>query len=141
MRERLNRLPDGTWETVDYIDMDPTIGDGMIPIRVKMTITGDLIHYDLTGSHDYIKCFLNSGIGVTWSAIAAGTKTFFPDIPLNSGFLSHQSHFAGGKRGHGATTRGHRGISVWVVRKDNEFDFRALVPGHARASIGMFVQP
>lgn len=87
MRERLNRLPDGTWETVDYIDMDPTIGDGMIPIRVKMTITGDLIHYDLTGSHDYIKCFLNSGIGVTWSAIAAGTKTFFPDIPLNSGFL------------------------------------------------------
>ena len=86
MRERLSRLPDGTWETVDYIDMDPTLGDGMIPVRVKMTIAGDRIHYDMTGSNDYINCFLNAAVGVTWSAIAAGTKTFFPDVPLNSGF-------------------------------------------------------
>ncbi|MGH7076328.1 MAG: hydantoinase B/oxoprolinase family protein [Stellaceae bacterium] len=86
MRERLRRLPDGSWETVDYIDMDPAKGDGMIPICVKMTIAGDRVLYDMTGSHKFISCFLNSAIGVTWSAIAAGTKTFFPDVPLNSGF-------------------------------------------------------
>ena len=35
-----------------------------------------------------IKAFLNSGYGTTFSAIYAGTKTFFPDVPLNSGFYA-----------------------------------------------------
>nr|WP_054951477.1 hydantoinase B/oxoprolinase family protein [Numidum massiliense] len=83
---RIEKLPRGTWETEDYIDSDPTIGDGMIPIRVKMRIDEEGIHYDLTGTHPYINCFLNSGYGATYSALLAGTKTFFPDIPLNSGF-------------------------------------------------------
>lgn len=86
MSERLRRIPDCTYETVDYIDMDPTLEEGMIPIKVKMTIRNGRIHYDLRGSHGYINCFLNSAVGVTFSAIAAGTKTFFPDVPLNSGF-------------------------------------------------------
>ena len=42
-------LPDGTWETRDYIDQDPGQREGLIPIEVKMTIEGDAIHYDLTG--------------------------------------------------------------------------------------------
>ncbi len=86
MSERLKRLPDCTLETVDYIDADPTVGDGLIPIRVKLTLAEGRVHYDLTGSAPYINCFLNATIGVTFSAIAAGTKTFFPDVPLNSGF-------------------------------------------------------
>ncbi|TXK90225.1 hydantoinase B/oxoprolinase family protein, partial [Parageobacillus sp. SY1] len=85
-RAQIQELPDGTWETVDYIDMDPEAGDGLIPIRVKMKIVGDQIEYDLSGSHPYIGCFLNSGFGSSLSAVYAGTKTFFPDIPLNSGF-------------------------------------------------------
>jgi len=86
VRARLRELPQGTWETEDYIDADPTAGDGLIPIHVKMTISPDGIQYDLSGSHPYINCFLNSGFGATFSAIIAGTKTFFPDVPLNSGF-------------------------------------------------------
>ncbi|MEB3101793.1 hydantoinase B/oxoprolinase family protein [Ferviditalea candida] len=85
-RKKVGELPDGTWETVDYIDMDPELGDGLIPIKVKMTIEGDRIYYDLGGSHPYIGCFLNSGYGASFSAVVAGTKTFFPEIPLNSGF-------------------------------------------------------
>ena len=85
-RAKVKTLPKGTWETVDYIDMDPELGDGLIPIRVKMTITDDEILYDLSGSHPYISCFLNSGFGASLSGTYAGTKTFFPDIPLNSGF-------------------------------------------------------
>ncbi|WP_042355525.1 hydantoinase B/oxoprolinase family protein [Bacillus rubiinfantis] len=83
---KIASLPKGSWETVDYIDMDPEVGDGLIPIRVNMTITDDEIVYDLTGSHDYISCFLNAGFGASLSAAYAGTKTFFPEIPLNSGF-------------------------------------------------------
>ncbi|WP_307257543.1 hydantoinase B/oxoprolinase family protein [Oikeobacillus pervagus] len=85
-RARIGELPNGTWETTDYIDMDPEIGDGLIPIQVKMTIRGDEIEYDLSGSHPYIGCFLNAGFGASLSSCYAGTKTFFPDIPLNSGF-------------------------------------------------------
>ncbi|HWK21888.1 MAG TPA: hydantoinase B/oxoprolinase family protein [Ureibacillus sp.] len=85
-RKKIETLPKGTWETVDYIDMDPELGDGLIPIRVKMTITDDEIFYDLSGSHPYISCFLNAGFGSALSGLYAGTKTFFPEIPLNSGF-------------------------------------------------------
>lgn len=85
-RAKVKTLPKGTWETVDYIDMDPELGDGLIPIKVKMTITDNEILYDLNGSHPYISCFLNSGFGAALSGTYAGTKTFFPEIPLNSGF-------------------------------------------------------
>ena len=85
-RARIAALPDASYETVDYLDLDPAGGEGLIPIRVKMTISGDRVHYDLNGSHPAVGSFLNSGYGATTSAVYAGTKTFFPDVPLNSGF-------------------------------------------------------
>ena len=85
-RQRVAELPDGTWETEDYMDYDPSVGEGMIPIKVKLTIEGDQIYYDLSGSHPAVGSFLNSCYGTTFSGVIAGTKTFFPDVPLNSGF-------------------------------------------------------
>jgi len=86
MRQRLLALPDGVWETQDFIDRDPAAGEGMIPVKVKMTKTGDRVIYDFTGSHPCIGSLYNSAFGSTFSAVAAGMKTFFPDLPLNSGF-------------------------------------------------------
>lgn len=86
VRQRVAALPDGSWETVDYIDRDPAAGEGMIPIRIKMTIEGDQIRYDFAGSHATIASIYNSCPGATFSAVVAGMKTFFPDLPLNSGF-------------------------------------------------------
>jgi N-methylhydantoinase B len=94
-RQRVADLPDGTWETEDYIDYDPDRGEGLVPIKVKMTISGDQIHYDLTGSHPAVGSFLNAGFGSAFSGLVAGTKTFFPDIPLNSGFYRVVSHDLG----------------------------------------------
>ncbi len=85
-RQRVSELPDGTWETEDYIDQDPSAEEGLIPVKVKMTIEGDEISYDLSGSHPVIGSFLNAGMGTGFSGIVAGTKTFFPEVPLNSGF-------------------------------------------------------
>ncbi|MDP9982305.1 N-methylhydantoinase B [Pseudarthrobacter oxydans] len=85
---RLESLPQGVWETTDYIDFDPGKGEGLVPIRIKLTLDGKGIHYDLTGSAPAVETFLNSGYGTTHSAIYAGTKTFFPDVPLNSGFYA-----------------------------------------------------
>jgi N-methylhydantoinase B len=85
-RKRIAELPDGTWETEDYIDYDPNEPEGLVPIRVKMTIDGDVVRYDLSESHPAVGTFLNSGFGASFSGVVAGTKTFFPDVPLNSGF-------------------------------------------------------
>ncbi len=85
-RQRIADLPDGSWETVDYIDRDPARGEGLIPICVKLTIEGDEVTYDFTGSHGTISTLYNSAFGGTFSAVVAGMKTYFPDLPLNSGF-------------------------------------------------------
>jgi N-methylhydantoinase B len=86
VRQRIAALPDGERETFDFIDRDPAGGQGMIPIRIKVTIRGDRVAYDFTGSHATIGSIYNSAFGSTFSAVAAGMKTFFPDLPLNSGF-------------------------------------------------------
>jgi N-methylhydantoinase B len=86
LRQRLAALPDGEWETQDFIDRDPAGNEGMIPIKVKLTIAGDRAIYDFTGSHPCIGSLYNSAFGTTFSAVVAGMKTFFPDLPLNSGF-------------------------------------------------------
>ncbi len=85
-RQRIAELPDGVWQTEDYIDFDPNEGEGLVPIKVKMTIEGDQLTYDLSGSHASVGTFLNAAFGSAFSAVIAGTKTFFPDVPLNAGF-------------------------------------------------------
>ena len=85
-RQKVAGLPAGTWSTEDFIDQDPGGREGLIPVRVAMTIAGGTVHYDFTGTHPAIGCFLNATEGSAFSAVVAGTKTFFPEIPLNSGF-------------------------------------------------------
>ena len=85
---QLEDLPRGTWETTDYLDVDPGKGEGLVPIKIKLTLDGEGIHYDLSESAPAVATFLNSGYGTSHSAIYAGTKTFFPEVPLNSGFYA-----------------------------------------------------
>src|ERR1700761_1982244 len=85
-RARLAELPDGTWETVDYLDFDPGSGEGLVAVHLKLTIDRDEVHYDLTGSDPAIASFLNAGAGTAFSGAIASAKTFLPEIPLNSGF-------------------------------------------------------
>lgn len=85
-RGQLKKLPKGTWSAVDFIDQDPSAGEGMVPIQVAMTIEEDRVFYDFTGTHPSIGCFLNSTYSASFSGVIAGTKTFFPELPLNSGF-------------------------------------------------------
>ena len=85
-RARISELPDGTYETEDHIDADPGGEEGLVAVRVKMTIAGDEITYDLSESDPAIANFLNAGAGTAFSGAIASAKTFMPDIPLNSGF-------------------------------------------------------
>lgn len=82
---RVAELDDGEWSTVDYIDLDPAKEEGLVPIKVTMRIKGGRLSYSLDGSAPAVASFLNAGYGSAFSGIVAGTKTFFPDVPLNSG--------------------------------------------------------
>ncbi|RIL07800.1 MAG: methylhydantoinase [Proteobacteria bacterium] len=85
-RQRIAALPDGSWSTVDSLDQDPRLEEGLIPVHVRLTIEGDRMHFDLSGSHPAIGTFLNGSYGSSFSGVVTGTKMFFPDVPLNSGF-------------------------------------------------------
>ena len=76
-RQRVAELPDGVWETEDYIDYDPSVGEGLIPVRVKMTIDGDQLSYDLSGSHPAIGSFINAGFGQLSPASSPGPRPSF----------------------------------------------------------------
>jgi N-methylhydantoinase B len=86
-RTRIAELPRGSWQAEDYIDRDPSAEEGLVPVRVKLSIEEDRIVYDLSGSAAQIGSFHNAAAGGTLSALIAGTKMFFPEIPLNSGFF------------------------------------------------------
>lgn len=85
-RARIGGLPEGSWETDDYLDQDPGKPEGLVRVHVKMTIKDGQIRYDLTGSDPPVATILNGCFGSSFSSIVSGTKVFFPDIPLNSGF-------------------------------------------------------
>jgi N-methylhydantoinase B len=88
VRNKLTTLPDGSWERVDYLDMDHGApADKLIPVRVKMAKRGSSLHFDFTGTHPILSSIMNAPFGGTYSAVAVGVKMFFPDIPLNSGFF------------------------------------------------------
>lgn len=82
---RVAALDDGQWSTIDYLDLDPAKEEGLVPIKVTMRIKGGRLSYSLDGSAPAVASFLNAGYGSAFSGIVAGTKTFFPDVPLNSG--------------------------------------------------------
>lgn len=82
---RVKALPDGEWTTIDYIDLDPAKEEGLVPIQVTMRIVDGRPSYSLDGSAPAVASFLNAGYGSAFSGVVAGTKTFFPDVPLNSG--------------------------------------------------------
>ena len=85
IRHRLRELPNGSWSTTDYLDRDPSEKEGLIPIKIKLTIENDRAIFDLTGSHSTIKTIYNSAYGATFSGVISGMKTFFPEVPLNAG--------------------------------------------------------
>ncbi len=138
LRRRLADAPDGTWETEDYLDFDPAAEEeGLVPVKIKMTISGSNIHVDLTGSHHTIGSILNSGFGGTFSGVVGGMKMIFPDVPLNSGFF-RPIDVDGARRHHRQRSVARRGERISDdVRKDHEHRHRdvvQLIPERAMAA-------
>jgi N-methylhydantoinase B len=84
-REEIRKLPDGEYEFTDYLDDDGFV-DSLIAIKLKITVSGDSITYDFTGTAPQIKGSMNDPVGTTRAMILIGLRCMIdPEIPRNSG--------------------------------------------------------
>ncbi len=84
-RSAIAALPDGTWRASEHWD-DDCFGPADLVIEMALTISGDQVVVDFTGTDDQIRGFKNSSFVNTWSAVAMGLASFFdPDLPRNEG--------------------------------------------------------
>jgi N-methylhydantoinase B len=86
MRTYISGIPDGTYHSEAFLDSDGIV---LEPIRVAlaMTVTGDRLSFDFTGSSKPVKGPLNSAASATCSAVLVGIKHVFPEVPINSGIF------------------------------------------------------
>jgi N-methylhydantoinase B len=84
-RAAIARIPDGCYEFDDYCD-DDAIGDEPIKIAARVTVEGDSIHVDFTGSSPQVRGGMNAPLAVTVSATCYAIKCLTdPENPPNSG--------------------------------------------------------
>lgn len=84
-REALRTLPDGTYRAHGELEGDG-VSDADIPIEVAVTIDGDRLLIDLTGTADAVEGNVNCPIAVTRSACYFALRVLLPeDVPANAG--------------------------------------------------------
>ncbi len=86
-RAEISRWPDGRYEFVDDLD-DDGIDPDPIPIRVAVTVAGDGLTVDFTGSGKQVKGAINSVLSFTRSATYACVRCLLPpNLPNNEGYF------------------------------------------------------
>ena len=85
-RAAIRELPDGVYDFLDYIDDDGVELGKPIPIKVKLTKSGDQIKVDWTGSSPQVKGAINNTLSFTKSASYCAIRSILPNnIPNNEG--------------------------------------------------------
>ena len=85
-RAALAAIPDGTWRHVDWLDNDGVDLERRLRIEVAVTVRGDAIHFDLTGTDAQargpVNCVPSGSLAAACFAVRAVTD---PGIPNNGG--------------------------------------------------------
>ncbi len=85
MRTAIAALPDGTYYGEDRTDND-CFGPADIAVRVHLTVEGDEMMLDFTGTDPQIEGFKNSSVANTYSSVYLAVSSFFDtSIPRNEG--------------------------------------------------------
>jgi len=87
MRERIALVPDGEYAFRDVMD-DDGLGAADIPIQVRITVAGERMRFDFSGSAPQVRGNVNLTTNATQSAVCYTLKSLLdPDIPNNQGVL------------------------------------------------------
>ncbi|GGB42348.1 5-oxoprolinase [Lentibacillus populi] len=84
-KEQISSIPDGVYEEEGYLDNDGVTDDPVL-VKVKVTIAGDRLTIDLTGSSEQRQGMTNCGLAQTVSACRVAFKHLIgPDSPVTGG--------------------------------------------------------
>ncbi|MDP6178892.1 MAG: hydantoinase B/oxoprolinase family protein [Desulfatiglandales bacterium] len=87
MREQISEIDDGEYYSEMGVDWDGTTPGRHLYVRVKLTVTGDEMTFDFTGSDEQVD-FINSPLGNTHAYVfMALFLTMDPSIPHNHGAI------------------------------------------------------
>ncbi|HEV8587358.1 MAG TPA: hydantoinase B/oxoprolinase family protein, partial [Pyrinomonadaceae bacterium] len=87
MRRAIAAIPDGTYEAEDALD-DDGISENEIPIRVRVTISGDEATVDFTGSSSQVVGSINAVEAITVSAVSYCFRCLLgTDVPASAGLI------------------------------------------------------
>jgi N-methylhydantoinase B len=84
MRAEIRRIPDGTYRSEAFVDSDGVV-DEPLRIALAVTVAGDAIRFDFSGSSPPCRGPMNSVIATTVSAVYLAVKHIFPEVPINAG--------------------------------------------------------
>jgi N-methylhydantoinase B len=85
-REVVAAIPDGVYTAEGVLDNDGIDLDTPVPIRLRITVSGDSIDFDVTESADQTVGPVNCGVAQAVSALRVGYKLLVsPDVPGNGG--------------------------------------------------------
>ena len=86
-REHVRSIPDGVYEAESYMDDDGVLPGKRIPIRVKVTVSGDEMEIDLSDVGEQVRGFYNSGeaAGRACCQVAFKCLTSALERPINEG--------------------------------------------------------
>ena len=85
-RERVREIPDGVYRAAGFMD-DDGIGDQPVRVVVEVTVAGDEIAFDLSGSDPQRPCAINATYAMTLSSCAYVTRALMADdVAVNAGF-------------------------------------------------------
>jgi len=88
LRERIARIPDGTFSTEDWVEYDGHGEDKLVHLDCTLTVEGDRLLVDYTGSDPQYDGFGNAGWGATYGVVSAMLMhTLAYDLPMNAGIL------------------------------------------------------
>ncbi len=85
-RSHISDLPDGVYEAADRVDQDIWTGEPK-HIRLRLTVAGDSLVVDLTGSDGPAESGINCTIAATTSATAIAMSSILPPAPMNAGVM------------------------------------------------------
>ena len=86
MRALIAELPDGTYSFEDHIDNDGR-SDAPLKVALKLTIAGELMTLDFTGSAPACEGPLNVSRATTIAAAFVAIKHIFNEVPTSGGCL------------------------------------------------------
>lgn len=86
LRASIAALPDGTYSAEDFVD-DDGVGSGPLRVHATVTVAGDSLSVDFTGTCPQVRTHMNAPYASVVSGTLAALKSFLSDhdVPFNEG--------------------------------------------------------